>query len=223
MLARRITNFWNLVSPYLIGSSRCGSAGLLPPYFSWWLYLLTQDMPNYIYNYANSKDNEHLFYRIKMAAFTGYYIGKPNLKCSFNAALAYLPALLTGRNVYGSGIKAVRILALGLSAGAVHAVASYATAKLLNKEHSPLSHAVGGAAAGFLVRYKAPFASQMNMVLCFAALSAIGKVCEMVRPQFANQSIARCRGCVPNAYISLNHRYMNKKWREEEEELEKFL
>lgn len=69
----------------------------------------------------------------------------------------------------------------------------------------------------------APFASQMNMVLCFAALSAIGKLCEMVRPQFANQSIARCRGCVPNAYLSLNHRYMNKKWREEEEELEKFL
>ncbi|VDM16982.1 unnamed protein product [Hydatigera taeniaeformis] len=174
-------------------------------------------MPNYIYNYANTKDNEHLLYRIKMASFTGYYIG------SFNAALTYLPALLSGRNVYGSGIKAVRILALGLSAGAVHAIASYASAKLLNKEHSPFSHAVGGAAAAFLVRYKAPFASQMNMVLCFATLSAIGKLCEMVRPRFANQSIGRCRGCVPNAYISLNHRYMNRKWREEEEELEKFL
>ncbi|KAL5107399.1 Phosphatidylinositol 3-kinase regulatory subunit gamma [Taenia crassiceps] len=77
-------------------------------------------------------------------------------------------------------ISVLDIIIAIVSAGAVHAVASYTSAKLLNKEHSPFSHAVGGAAAGFLVRYKAPFASQMNMVLCFATLSAIGKLCEMI-------------------------------------------
>lgn len=63
----------------------------------------------------------------------------------------------------------------------------------------------------------------MNMILGMAALSAIIKECEIIRPAYANQSIAHCRGCVPNAYITLNHRYMNKRWKEEEEDLEKIL
>ncbi|KAM7542162.1 hypothetical protein Aperf_G00000018934 [Anoplocephala perfoliata] len=174
-------------------------------------------MPNYVYNYFNTKDNEYPLYRIKMATFTGYFIG------TFNAAIVYLPALLSGRSVYENSIKAIRILSLGLGAGALHAAASYATAKALNKEHSVFAHAVGGAAAGYLVRYKAPFASRMHMVLLFAALSAMIKQTELIRPRFAGKDIGYCRGPVPNAYISLNHRYMNKKWREEEEELEKFL
>lgn len=69
----------------------------------------------------------------------------------------------------------------------------------------------------------APFASRMNMVILFAILSAMIKQIELVRPQFAGKDIGKCRGPIPNAYVSLNHRYMNKKWREEEEELEKFL
>ncbi|VDN38625.1 unnamed protein product [Dibothriocephalus latus] len=66
-------------------------------------------------------------------------------------------------------------------------------------------------------------ASQMNLVVGLAFLSGLVKYIEMVRPQFANQSIGHCRGCVPNAYITLNHRYMNKNWKKEEEELESFL
>ncbi len=61
------------------------------------------------------------------------------------------------------------------------------------------------------------------MILGLAILSGTVKQIEMIRPAFANQSISRCRGCVPNAYVSLNHRYMNKNWKKEEEELEEFL
>ncbi|VDD76145.1 unnamed protein product [Mesocestoides corti] len=174
-------------------------------------------MPNYPYNYLNTKDNEHLFYRIKMASFTGYTVAL------FNASLKYLPALLSGQNVYTSGCQAVRILGTGLGAGATHAVASYLTAKALGKDHSEISHAVGGAAAGFVIRWKAPLPRQINMVLGLVTLSVIGKFCERVRPSFANETPYRCRGLTPNAFISLNHRYMNKKWREEEEELETFV
>lgn len=44
-----------------------------------------------------------------------------------------------------------------VGAGALHGAASYATAKVLNKEHSVFAHAVGGAAAGCLVRYKGDY------------------------------------------------------------------
>ncbi|KAM3185703.1 hypothetical protein ACTXT7_005873 [Hymenolepis weldensis] len=152
-----------------------------------------------------------------MATFTGYFIG------AFNAGVIYLPALLSGRSVYANGIKAVRILSLGLGAGALHATASYFTAKALNKEHSIVAHAVGGAAAGYLVRYKAPLASRMHMVLLFAISSFLIKQIELIRPEFADKDIGHCRGPVPNAFISLNHRYMNKRWRQEEEDLEKFV
>ncbi|VDN98349.1 unnamed protein product [Rodentolepis nana] len=152
-----------------------------------------------------------------MATFTGYFIG------AFNASVVFLPALLSGRSVYTSGIKAIRYVSLGLGAGALHATASYATAKALNADHSVFAHAVGGAAAGYLVRFKAPLAPRMNMILLFALSSLLIKQIELIRPEFADKNIGHCIGPVPNAYISLNHRYMNKNWRKEEEDLEKFV
>ena len=40
-----------------------------------------------------------------------------------------------------------------VAAGALHGATTYAVAKLLNKEHSPLGYAIAGAAAGYLVRF----------------------------------------------------------------------
>nr|CDS34327.1 expressed conserved protein [Hymenolepis microstoma] len=114
---------------------------------------------------------------------------------AFNASVVYLPALLSGRSVYTSGIKAIRYLCLGL----------------------------GGAAAGYLVRFKAPLEPRMNMILLFAILSSLIKQIELIRPEFVGKDIGHCRGPVPNAYLTLNHRYMNKNWRKEEEDLEKFV
>lgn len=69
----------------------------------------------------------------------------------------------------------------------------------------------------------APLASRMHMVLLFAISSFLIKQIELIRPEFADKDIGHCRGPVPNAFISLNHRYMNKRWRQEEEDLEKFV
>ena len=69
----------------------------------------------------------------------------------------------------------------------------------------------------------APVAKRLHMVALFSLVSALVKVCEMERVRFNKQDVTHCVGCVPNPYVTLNQRYMNKKWREEEEELEKFL
>nr|VZI15174.1 unnamed protein product [Spirometra erinaceieuropaei] len=152
-----------------------------------------------------------------MATFSSYLIFMAK------AGFVYMPSLLSGRNVYGAGVQAVKVMATGLTAGAAHGTTSYVCAKLLNQHDSPTSHAVAGAVAGLIIRWKSPLASRMNLVLGLAFLSGLAKALEMIRPQYANQSIARCRGCVPNAYLTLNHRYMNKNWKKEEEELESFL
>ncbi|VDK33779.1 unnamed protein product [Taenia asiatica] len=104
-------------------------------------------------------------------------------------------------------ISVLDIISAIVSAGAVHAVASYATAKLLNKEHSPLSHAVGGAAAGFLVRYKDYEAIMMqdpesahNLVRVSVAYPRLCQVCEdyIITPRCTARQCITC-GCLLHA------------------------
>ncbi|KAK4474902.1 hypothetical protein MN116_002011 [Schistosoma mekongi] len=171
----------------------------------------------YTYNYLTSVDDKYPMFRMKMAFMAAY--GYSFLASS----LAIINAFGVGTSLTQAGMKCTKYVLTGTAAGLGHSSASFISAKTTGRSDNWLNHAVGGAVSGLICAWKYPVGIRTAACVGFAIVSTIGKCYVQSKEKYPDWRVPVVGERYPAPYASLNHRWMNKYSRQQEEELEKHI
>ncbi|CAI2735432.1 unnamed protein product [Schistosoma spindalis] len=172
---------------------------------------------NHLYNYIASADDKYPLFRMKMAFMGGYGV-------SFIASvLEYARAYRLGVSLNSTGLLCIRYVLTGTAAAICHSSVSFMSAKATGRSDSWVNHALGGAASGLICTWKCSMKIRATTCVGFAIISALGKSNVEFRQRYPDWHIPVVGEYTPSPYVSLNHRWMYKGARQQEEELEKHV
>nr|CAX70880.1 hypothetical protein [Schistosoma japonicum] len=171
----------------------------------------------YQYIYFASVDDKYPLFRMKMAFMAAYGY-------SFLAStVAICNAFGTSTSLIHAGTKCVRYVLIGTAAGLGHSSTSFILAKTTGRSDNWLNHAVGGAVSGLICAWKYPMKIRTAACVGFAVASTIGKCYCQSKEKYPDWRVPVVGERYPAPYASLNHRWMYKHARQQEEELEKHI
>ncbi|CAH8587278.1 unnamed protein product [Schistosoma turkestanicum] len=141
------------------------------------------------------------------------------MACSYE----YLKAFTSASNLNLTGIKCIKYVLTGAAAAISHSSISFISAKATGQSESSLNHALGGAVSGLICTWKSPITVRVFVCAGFAIVSALGKYEAQLKEKYPEWHVPKVGERYPAPYASLNHRWMNKNARQEEEMLEMHL
>ncbi|CAH8645300.1 unnamed protein product [Heterobilharzia americana] len=166
------------------------------------------------YNYLVTPDDAHPLFRMKMAVLTAHTISSLVATCTFFNALSF------GRNLTQAGVVCIERMLIGAAMGLSHSSISFISAKGTGKPDSAVNHAVGGFASGLIGACKCRRSMRIFAASGLAIASLAFKYSVLFKKKYPDYFVPVVGERYPAPYISLNHRWMNKHAKEEEEELE---
>ncbi|VDP68650.1 unnamed protein product [Schistosoma curassoni] len=160
-----------------------------------------------------------------------YFVTSGFIAC----VLEYGRAHRLGSSLNSTGLQCIKYVLTGskyfshyyaivlASAAVCHSSVSFISAKATGRSDSWVNHALGGAASGLVCTWQCSMKVRATTCVGFALMSALGKYNVEFRQRYPDWHIPVIGEYTPSPYISLNHRWMYKGAKQQEEELEKHV